>query len=431
MSALRTGSWLFLNLVIRLAIGLFLTAWVARTLGPANFGEYQATIALVLTLSTLASLGMTGVVMQAAAVSAEPATLLGTALRVRLLAGLFLIAVGLATRNWWLPASLHWSSLCVLLVLLTQAFEVVEYGFINKQHTKPVALVHLGALLATSLVTWIGLRQHAGATWFLATFTLEYLLVAAAYFLLREQSAQGAWVFNASEARMRLRQAFPMLISTLSYMLYLRIDTVMVQAMAGSHQTGLYSASARIAQIGLVLPSIIINAVSAVLAVNWRDNRELYRKQVLALYSLLSTAGLTIALASTLLAPWLIALLFGTSFQGSAALLAWHAWIALLLFVRTGLDHILVTEGLALHNMQSHLSIALLNLLLNALFIPHWGALGAVYASLLAILLGGYGIPTLRPKTRQGMLLAWQGLLGPLQWLRPDIRKVLRDWKHR
>jgi len=431
LSALRTGSWLLLNLVVRLAVGLFLTAWVARALGPAGFGEYQSTIALVLTLSTLASLGMTGVVMQAAAVSSEPATLLGTALRVRAIAGLFLLLGSLTMQSWWLPASLHWSSLCVLLVLLTQAFDVVEYGFINKQHTRPVALVHMGALLVTSLATWMGLRQNAGTDWFIATFTLEYLLVAAAYLLLRTRSAQGTWKFDSSEARMRLRQAFPMLISTLSYMLYLRIDTVMVQAIAGSHQTGLYSASARIAQMGLVLPSILINAVSAGLALNWRDNRPLYQKQVLALYSLLSTVGLIIALASTLLAPWLIALLFGSSFQGSAPLLAWHAWIALLLFVRTGLDRILVTEGLALHSMQSHLAIAMLNLLLNAIFIPYLGALGAVYASLMSILLGGYIIPTLRGETRPGMLLAWQGLLGPLLWVRPDVRRVLQDWKHR
>lgn len=428
MSPLRNGVWMLLYQAARMALGVVLTAWVARSLGPGGFGDYHTVVAMALLFSSLATLGLQSVVIQNAAIASAPDAVLSTALWLRLGSGLLTVALALATVPLWAPPHFEWGWALALVVLVAQAWDVVEYGFISSQHMRPVALVHLTALLLTALTTWIGLLRHAGTGWFLGCFALEYILVATCYAFLFRGKMSTPLRHAAEWARPLLVQGAPMLVSSLAYLLYLRIDTVMLQALAGSQQAGWYSASARLAQMSLFLPMIVVNAVSAQLARSHREASARYTWQKQALYSLLATLGLGVALGCTLLGPWLVPLLFGEAYAPSAILLAWHGWIALPLFVRTGMDRVFVTEGHAKFNMLFHGTIALANVGLNFVLIPRFGALGAVVASLLAVVLGGFVLPlcfsTMRPGARQ----AWLGLCGPWLWLNAELRTELRGW---
>ena len=53
----NTG-WLFLDQMLRMAVGLFVTVWVARYLGPEGFGILNYAIAFVALFSAFATMGV-------------------------------------------------------------------------------------------------------------------------------------------------------------------------------------------------------------------------------------------------------------------------------------------------------------------------------------------------------------------------------------
>ena len=171
--------------------------------------------------------------------------------------------------------------------------------------------------------------------------------------------------------------------------------------------------------------------VAARLAHSFKDEPAAFKRQMMALYSLLSSAGLALALSCALLSTWLVNLLYGDAFERAAPLLTLHGCLAWLLFVRAGLDRSLVVRQRPRDCMGAQLSIALLNVAFNFWLIPRLGALGAVYASLGAVALGGFVLPALVPASRPALQEAWIGLGGPLLWLKPEWRAVLLSWARR
>ena len=59
----NTG-WLLADRVLRMGVGLFVGAWVARYLGPAQFGSLNFALSLVALLGPLTTLGLDGIVIR-------------------------------------------------------------------------------------------------------------------------------------------------------------------------------------------------------------------------------------------------------------------------------------------------------------------------------------------------------------------------------
>jgi hypothetical protein len=59
----NTG-WLFSDRILRMGVGLLVGVWVARYLGPEQFGLLSFAMALVALVGTIATLGLRGIVVR-------------------------------------------------------------------------------------------------------------------------------------------------------------------------------------------------------------------------------------------------------------------------------------------------------------------------------------------------------------------------------
>src|SRR5215471_1741362 len=59
----NTG-WLFADRILRIGIGLILGVWIARYLGPDQFGLFNSAAAFVSLFSIFATLGLDGIVVR-------------------------------------------------------------------------------------------------------------------------------------------------------------------------------------------------------------------------------------------------------------------------------------------------------------------------------------------------------------------------------
>ena len=161
------------------------------------------------------------------------------------------------------------------------------------------------------------------------------------------------------------------------WLIYFRIDTVMVGMMRGDVEVGIYNIAYRIMEGVFFIPSIIMIVFFPMLAKQDRF-KEIFGK----LLFILGGIGLGTSVALYLFSPGLIRLVYGPEFFGSIAVLQTLALVILPVF----LGHLTTQSLVALDLNKLYLLVALLgaglNIMLNYLLIPLRGAVGAAWATL-------------------------------------------------
>ena len=135
-------------------------------------------------------------------------------------------------------------------------------------------------------------------------------------------------------------------------------------------------------------------------------------------------AGLGVATGVTLLAPLIVRVLYGPAFNAAAGILAVHVWSAIFLFVailQTGYD---ITERLTWFTAMRTAGGSIVNIVLNYLLIPRYGAPGSAVATIFSLSCSGFLFNLLHPSTRPIFWMQLRGLLllplvRPLQPLSP------------
>ena len=93
---LKNTSWLFVEKMLRMVIGLFVGIWVARYRGPEQFGLFSFIQSFVLIFTILATLGLDGILVRELVKANDQQQtngLLGTAFFLKLAAAISAIAL--------------------------------------------------------------------------------------------------------------------------------------------------------------------------------------------------------------------------------------------------------------------------------------------------------------------------------------------------
>ena len=82
---------IFFEKVLRIFVGLFVSVWVARYLGPTDFGEFSYILSFVGIFSVLATLGLDSIVVrELVAENIDEGKIIGTAFLLKII-GFFLV----------------------------------------------------------------------------------------------------------------------------------------------------------------------------------------------------------------------------------------------------------------------------------------------------------------------------------------------------
>jgi O-antigen/teichoic acid export membrane protein len=159
-------------------------------------------------------------------------------------------------------------------------------------------------------------------------------------------------------------------------MLYFRVDSVMLGALVGELEVGKYNLAYRLIEGAIFLPSVIMMVGFPRLAQTQQFKVTFWR-----LFAVLSVTGIGVTFLLVAIAPRLIPLIYGSTFQETVPLLQVLAFTLLPIY----LGH-LATQGLvALDRQKLYLFFTLLavlvNVSLNAWLIPPQGAMGAAIAT--------------------------------------------------
>jgi O-antigen/teichoic acid export membrane protein len=401
---------------------------LVRCLGSEQLGEFSALYAYVSLFAWLATLGIEPVLTRESARRRERSGSIiatGTALCgiSATLAAIFVIVLA--------PYAGYRGKMQVLLVFA--AIELLLLG--------PVRLA--GIIFQVDLKQWYGaginlVRQIlwlliivllARAKASLMAFVLGRLAAAAVETVLIV--AMSARFLKAprrivvQDFRVYWQACIPIALSTLLASVYLRIDQVMLHNLASDRILGFYAAAVKVSELFEMFPSALLASVFPILAIAASDDLRMAVYTDRIFRYLMAAAGLLcvlICVGSALI----VHILYGPQFAPSAHLLSILIWSEFAIFFGTVVGNLLVARGLQNYLIYPTIAGAVVNVLLNLIWIPRYAAAGSAWATLVSYTFA-WAVVLLAFRATRGMVLDGLGKAIPVVLLSGAVA-VIGNW---
>lgn len=423
LKVLENIGWLVLDKILRLGVGLGISIWLARYLGPEKYGLLNFGLAMATFFSALALLGLRNIVVRDIVQHPEDAgNILGSAIFLQTIGGL--IAYGLLIGTIYLlrPDDPH-SQLVVAIVGLMLIFkfgEVAKYWFEAQVQSKYAVLAENSMYLLSAAVKISLILAEAPLAGIAGAFALDFALIATGLFLML------AWKgidfadigINFRTINNLLKDSWPLIFSALAIMVYMKIDQLMLGQMAGDRAVGIYSAAVKISEAWYFIAIAISTSVFPAIIQAKNISQSQYYSHLQTLHDALVLIALSIAIPMTIMSEFFIDLLYGADYQQSATVLTIHIWAALFVFLGVAGSRWFIAENFQISAMYRTVGGAVLNIILNYYLIPKHGPSGAAIATIFSQALASWLADSLSVKTRPIFRIKTKALMIPYSLIR-------------
>lgn len=238
-----------------------------------------------------------------------------------------------------------------------------------------------------SLVGIFLLTNHTTIAIAVAYLVSRFIYFLFSLHLIRSRVGKFSFSIRISEGIAALKDSLSFGIHTILAVLYFQIDTVFLSYFKGNQDVGWYQAAMRILLASLIFSDIITTIFFPIIARNFAVDREELRKVALACNKYLFIIGGYISLCFLLFAKFLIQLFYGKGYGESILIMQILSAVVFLRFSSSAYAMLItVSNNQRLRALGVAVSLVV-NILLNLVLIPRYGAAGAAVASMLTHLI--------------------------------------------
>jgi len=401
MKYFRNTSWLFGEKILRMVVGLFVGIWVARYLGPEQFGLFSYAQSFVGLFTAIATLGLDGIVVRE--LVKDPSRrdeLIGTAFWLKLMGAVaVLLVLAIAVNFTSNDTATNIIVFIIASATVFQAFNVVDFYFQAKVMSKYIVFANVISLFLSSIVKIILILNEAPLIAFawVVLFDSAVLAFGFIYFYVKNRrhsvldtESNFAWTFNKSTAISLLKDSWPLILSGIVISIYMKIDQVMIMQMLDAEAVGQYAAAVRISELWYFIPMVIASSLFPAIINAKKVSEELYYARLQKLYDLMVWMAIAIALPMTLLSDWVVNLLYGEQYNQAGSVLMIHIWAGVFVFLGVVFSKYLTAQNWTKKSFYRALLGAISNIVLNYILIPIYGINGAAVATLLGQFIANY-----------------------------------------
>lgn len=427
-------AWIISERVLVMASGLIINVWFVRYLGPSAYGQYAYALSFTALFAAVANLGLDQIVVRELARGVVPVhPLVGTATLLRFGAGTIAMAIAIAV----VPLGRNEPGIRLLVGIAAancaaQALITPELWFQSQVAARAAALTKVSVALASQGVRAVLMMCGAAVSMFVGVYVATTATTGALLFHAwsRRGGEIGRLRFEPKIAASLLADGWPLVITGMAVTVYMKIDQVMIGTMIGGSANGVYAAAVMLSEVWYVVPVAMATSVFPML-VRARDgmSSEDYRERMQLFFDVMAAAAYVIALLTTVFADLIVTQLYGTGYTDAAGLLRIHTWAIVFVAIGTARTRYLMAENMTRFAMIATIAGAVINVALNAAFIPRFGAAGSAWATLASQCVAAYLSGTF---TRRTWWVTRQMTLALLVPLRPRVlvtfaRRALRD----
>jgi polysaccharide transporter, PST family len=389
--------WLFFDRILALLVGFLVGAWVARYLGPAQYGLYNYALVFSALFMPVVALGLENIVIRELVLQPQKKEeLLGTAFILQLFASLLVFGLIVAVAYW-----LHHDDTLTRFLIAVVAggiffkalSDTVSYWFRAQVLSKYIvwsANIALAIVVVIKISLLSSQAPLSSFAWALLAQAIFFTLGITVFYHLSGQKIID-WRANFSIARRLLRDSWPLIFSGLAVVIYMKIDQLMLGNMVGNEALGIYSVAVHLSELWYFIPMVLASSVfPAIVRAREKQTQQIYQERLQFFYDIMALVAYAIAIPFAILAPSLVILVFGSAYAEAGSILTIHIWAFIFVSLGVARSQWLIAENMTRFAMFATIVGATVNVGMNLILIPRYGGIGAAWATLVSYAVAAY-----------------------------------------
>lgn len=388
MRYFNNTSWMFAEQALRMIAGLFVGVWVARYLGPEQFGIFSYATAFVAIFAGIAKLGLDSIVVREIVKHPEKSDVyMGTAFWLKVMGAILVWAI-IATTTL-LSNNDKITNIYILIIasgIIFQSFEVIDFYFQSQVLSKFVSVCKITQLTISSVLKIYLVMTHAELIWFVIILMIDQVLLTVGLIIAAKNKkiVSNYNKFNFYVAKKLLKDSWPVMLSSLAITIYMRIDQLMIHNMLGAEEVGVFTAAVTITSAFYFIPMLISNSLFPSIVNSKKICEELYLKRLQLLFTGLFWIAVFIYIPMFFFSDLVVSLLYGQSFKDASVVLSIYAFAGIFIFLGVASGSWYINENMQRNLLYRTLIGAIINVTLNFMLIPMLGLKGAAISTLFA-----------------------------------------------
>jgi len=410
----NNAAWLIGGKIAQMAISLLVGVITARYLGPSNYGLIGYATAYTAFFNAFCTLGINSLLVKEFIDNPQKeGTIIGTSLVFRAISSLmsaFVIISIVCFIDSGETTTIAVVALCSIGVVFN-VFEVFNYWFQAHLRSKITAMATLLAYFVTSVYKIILIIMGKSVILFAFATSVDYICIAIFLFIAYIKSGGKKLNFSWEYGKNLLSRSYYFILPGIMVAVYGQVDKLMLKQMISKTEVGYYSTAVAVCGMWCFVLSAVIDSVyPSIMQANGKDE-ELFKTRNRQLYAFVFYISMFVSVMFLIFSPLVIKILYGAEYSGAVAPLRIITWYTAFSYLGVARNAWIVCKDKQKYLKYIYIGAAVMNVILNIIFIPIWGASGAAVASLAAQILTSIVLPLFIKPLRENSILMIEAIM--------------------
>jgi O-antigen/teichoic acid export membrane protein len=414
-------SYLVSERLLKILIGFFVHAYIARHLGPDHFGKLTYIVKIVNVFYSFGVFGVDELIVKHL-LSGKYAEndIFKTVLRLRLqmsLLGFIALVVFLIVFQ---PESYAFSLLVFIygINIFIQSFNVFDLKFHARMNFSPLFWANNIAYFTASALRVFGVWCGKGISFFLATYIVGEIILKT--LVLRTFSFKGLIAASSiKDLRVDIfRTSWPYFLSSFILVFDQRVSFFFIEKFLSLNDLGNYSVAVTLVDLWGFLPLAIAAVVFPSIVSSFNENKSSYQSRIQYLADTLVWISFLFCIVTFLGSNLIVTLLYGERYSMAGSVLALYSLTAIPAFFNISRIKWLTLENKLKDWLIINLFCISLNIISHYFFVKVYGIQGAIYSYLGSQLIGNVVAAIFLDSARKSLIIFMKALVFPYRLLR-------------
>ena len=387
--------WLTFERFLELVVALLVGVWVARYLGPSDFGLMNFAIAFTVLFTPFLNLGL-DVILTRELVSQpkKKYVLLGTVFWLKLISSI-IVGFIMLILIYLIKSSDFILFLMIFIYFIgniINSLSIMGNYFESKIESNKIVKSSTFALILTNFLKIVLIILNFSVIWFVVVSLVNTIVKLSFYlvYYFKDNQEIFKWKFNFELSKKLLLLSWPLILSSVFLYIYLRIDQVMLGLILTEYEVGVYSVAVKLSEISYFLPTAVSISLFPILIKSRKVLREIYYERLQKMFYFFTWFPLLIIIPIFIFSNDLILFFYGPDYLSAGVTLSILIWALLAISIRVATDNYLNSKKLYTLTFYSSLIGAITNIIFNLILIPLYGINGAAIATVISYFFVAY-----------------------------------------
>ncbi len=399
----KNAGWLIGGKIAQMVLSLLVGLLTARYLGPGNYGTINYIAAYVSFFTSFCTLGINSIIIKDFVDHPdEQGEAIGSSILLRLLSSLCSIVMILSIVSIADAGDRLLFTVAVLcsVALIFQTFDTINYWFQSRYQSKITSIASLIAYASVSVYKIILLILQKDIYWFAFSTSVDYIVVAVVLLIAYRKNNGPQLKFSFKKSRELLARSYHYILSGMMVAIYGQTDKLMLKHILNETEVGYYSTATHICTLWVFVLAAIIDSMYPTILNLYKSDKLQFERKNRQLYAIVFYVSVFVSLCFVVFGKLIVSILYGKAYLPAVGPLKIITWYTAFSYLGVARNAWLVCENKQKYLKFLYAAAAVMNIGLNLLFIPLWGASGAAFASLLTQILSSIVFPALLPAMR-------------------------------